>query len=87
MNANKTEWPFNTIIFDLFGTLVPYIGEKEYKLSLLPLARIFNLKANEIESFWSSQEGYQNAITKYNSTQDRVLAFCQNTGMVNPTLH
>ena len=72
---------YKTIIFDLFGTLVPYVGEVEFTQSLYPLTKIFDVDLKVVQDFWSTSDGYYNAITEYTSTFERVKAFSEIIGI------
>lgn len=72
---------YQTIVFDLFGTLVPYIGNEEFSMSLSPLADILEVELNRILEFWLTKERYYQAITVYDSTYERVKTFCNAIGI------
>jgi putative hydrolase of the HAD superfamily len=72
---------YQTIIFDLFGTLVPYIGQEEFISSLYPLSKIFGINIKLVKEFWASEKGFYSAITEYKSTYERVKAFCDHIGV------
>ena len=72
---------YQTVIFDLFGTLVPYIGEEEFKLSLLSLSHILEVELAQIHEVWLTKERYYKAITEYDSTYNRVKDLAKELGV------
>ena len=76
---------FKGVIFDLFGTLVPYVGKDEFSASLIPIAQLLEVELETIENIWSTEAGFYKAITVYSSTYERIFDLCRVLGIDNET--
>ncbi len=70
--ARKTKGKIDTVIFDLFGTLVPYVGESEFKESLRATATVLNVKAEQLENALCTEERFVDWCTSSKSTIQRI---------------
>ena len=64
----------NTVIFDLFGTLVPYIGEAEFRDSLILTAKILGVKTKQLEDVLCTDINFVDWCTTSKTTFDRMVA-------------
>lgn len=71
---------YRAVIFDLFGTLVSYFSEKEYRQILLQMALILSVPADEFWQLWSNSFD-ERALGIQNNLESQINNVCQKMGL------
>ena len=67
---------YAAVIFDLFGTLVPYIGENEIRASLDETANALDCSAKDLDALWFTEQGFTQAVTGQRDSRTRFMECC-----------
>jgi len=62
----------NAVIFDLFGTIVPYLTEDEFRSSLAATAEIMGISHSKLVAAWCNEGRFLEWVTMPTSTEDRI---------------
>ena len=72
---------YKAIIFDLFGTLVPYVGLKEFKESLVSTAAVLGCSLSDLEQVWCTEAAFKKAVTTAIPAEVRISQVCMDLGL------
>ena len=72
---------YRAVVFDLFGTLVPYVGEEEFRDSLDPTAAALGCTVEQLEREWCTEKAFLAAITTMQSASKRIEHLCRNLSL------
>ena len=72
---------YAAVIFDLFGTLVPYIGETEIEASLDETADVLGCSGKDLAALWFTEQGFTQAVTGQRDNRTRFMECCYELGI------